>query len=83
LIGAAVDTIQKYYRIDKSGIALIKFIIESYDNAAVLRTVDRKGSVIELFISPGFLPEIDAVIAEYREQFMIREIERPDDVDPL
>jgi len=80
---AAVDTIQKYYRIDKSGIALLKFILESYDNAALLRTVDRKGSIIELRVSPGFLCDVEAVIAEFRDEFNIREVEPPEGLEPL
>jgi hypothetical protein len=78
-----MDTVQKYYRIDRNGIALLKFILESYDNAAVLRTVDEKGSVVEIFIAPDFIDDVQAVIAEYRDEFNIREIERPDDLEPL
>jgi hypothetical protein len=78
-----VDTIQKYYRVDRDGIALLKFILESYDNAAVMRTVDERGSVIELFVSPGFLLEVEAVIDEFRDELNIQEISRPDDLEPL
>jgi hypothetical protein len=81
--GAAVDTIQKYYRINRDGIALLKFILESYDNAAVIRTVDERGSIIELLVSPGFLIEIEAVIEEYREELNIQEVVRPNGLDPL
>jgi hypothetical protein len=78
-----VDTIQRYYRINRDGIALLKFILESYDNAAVMRTVDRHGSIIEVFISPGFLPEVEAVIAELKDELNIEEIARPEGLDPL
>jgi hypothetical protein len=78
-----VDTIQKYYRVDRDGIALLKFILESYDNAAVMRTIDERGSVIELFVSPGFLLEVEAVIDEFRDELNIQEINRPDDLEPL
>lgn len=78
-----MDTIQKYYRIDRCGIALLKFILESYDNAAVMRTVDEKGSIVEVFVSPGFLGDVEAVIAEFRDEFNIREVERPDGLEPL
>ncbi|MBN2224256.1 MAG: DUF4911 domain-containing protein [Deltaproteobacteria bacterium] len=83
IFGAAVDTIQKYYRIDRNGIALLKFILESYDNAAVMRTVDEKGSIVEILVSPGFLSDVQAVIAEYRDEFNIQEIGRPDGLEPL
>jgi hypothetical protein len=83
ICGAAVDAIQRYYRIDRNGIALLKFILESYDNAAVMRTVDEKGSIVELFVSPGFLDDVEAVIAEFRDEFNIQEVERPDYLPPL
>lgn len=78
-----METIQKYYRINRDGIAMFKFILESYDNAAVMRTVDRRGSIIELRVSPGFLSDVEAVIAEYRDELNIREVERPEDLEPL
>jgi hypothetical protein len=78
-----MDIIQKYYRIDRNGIAMLKFILESYDNAALMRTVDRKGSIVELSVSPGFLCEVEAVIAELRDEFNIREVERPEGLEPL
>jgi len=78
-----MDTIQRYYRINRDGIALFKFILESYDNAAVMRTVDEKDPIIELFISPGFMTEVEAIIAEFRDEFNIEEIRRPDGLDPL
>jgi hypothetical protein len=78
-----MEIIRKYYRINRDGIALLKFILESYDNAALLRTVDRMGSIIELSISPGFLHDVEAVIAEYRDELNIREVERPGDLEPL
>ncbi len=78
-----MDTIQKYYRVNRDGIALLKFILESYDNAAVMRTVDKPGSIIELLVSPGFLIEVEAVIEEYRDELNIQEIARPDCLEPL
>jgi hypothetical protein len=78
-----VETIQRYYRINRDGIALLKFILESYDNAAFIRTVDRHGSIIEVFISPGFLPEVEAVIAELKDELNIQQVAPPEGIDPL
>lgn len=78
-----MDALQRYYRINKDGIALFKFILESYDNAAVMRTVDERNSIIELLVSPGFDCEVQAVIEELRQELAIEEIMRPDDLDPL
>ena len=78
-----MEIIRKYYRINKDGIALLEFILESYDNVAVMRTVDEKGSIIELFISPGFTAEVQAVIKEYQEEFNIEEVVRPRGLVPL
>lgn len=78
-----METIQKYYRINRDGIALLRFVLESYDNAALMRTVDRTGSIIEVRVSPGFLGDVEAVIAEYRDELNIREVERPEGLEPL
>ena len=80
---AAVDTILKYYRVNRNGIALLKFILESYDNAAVMRTVDKRGSIVEISVSPGFVQEVDAIIGELRNELNIQEVEPPKGLDPL
>lgn len=78
-----MDTKNRYYRIDGAGIGLLKFLIESYEGAAVMRTISTGDSVIEIMIAPGFEAEVEAVIDELRDEFRIKDVERPEGLEPL
>ncbi len=78
-----LETKEKYYKISKEGIALLKYIIESYDGAAVVRTVDKTEMILEIMIAPGFEEVVDSVIDELSDELGIISIEKPNSVDPL
>ena len=78
-----MDTKNRYYRIHEAGIGLLKFLIESYEGVAVIRTISTVDSVIEIMIAPGFEAEVEAVIDELRDEFQITDIERPEGLEPL
>ncbi|MBN1573289.1 MAG: DUF4911 domain-containing protein [Deltaproteobacteria bacterium] len=78
-----METTEKYYKIRRDGIALLKYIIESYDGAAAVRTVDREGMILEIMIAPGFEGVVDGVIEELSDELGIVAVERPDNIDPL
>ena len=78
-----MDTKNRYYKIDEAGIGLLKFLIESYEGAAVIRTICTVDSLIEIMIAPGFEAEVEAVIDELRDEFRITNIEKPEGLEPL
>ena len=41
------------YRIDRRQIAFLKFIVESYDNLALLTTLDARAGIVQLQVPPG------------------------------
>lgn len=45
--------IKQYYRVDKSKIGLLRFIIEAYDNLALMTTLNQKEGLVVLNIAPG------------------------------
>ena len=47
-----MNTIQRYYRVDRREIFFIQSIFEGYDGLATLSTVDPNSGVIKLSISP-------------------------------
>jgi hypothetical protein len=61
-----MDTQSRYYRIRREDIAYFKFIIESYEGMAVVRTKDPREAVIELMVAPGWEKEVDAVLENLR-----------------
>jgi len=66
-----VKTIQKYYRIDRRQISFLKFIIESYDGTAVLRTVDPAAGIVALHISPGCESVVDMILSDLKQEIML------------
>lgn len=66
-----METIKKYYRVDRKEIAYIKFILEAYDGIAVLKTVNPGKGVIELMIAPGCENDVDAVMRDLEKTILI------------
>jgi hypothetical protein len=48
-----MESIKNYFQVEPREISYIRWIIESYDGIAMLRTVDPCEGIIELRISPG------------------------------
>ncbi len=49
-----MDTVSYRAKINKSQIGFLNSIIEGYDGIAVVRTVDPKEGILELWVSPFF-----------------------------
>jgi len=73
-----VETVKRYYRVDRSAIAYLKFIIEAYDGIAALRTLDPAMGTICLSIAPGCECDVDLVLADLEAELMIE----PFDIAP-
>jgi len=57
-----MDTTSKYFRLRRKDIAYFKFIIESYDGMAVVRTKDPHEAIVELMVAPGWERDLDKVL---------------------
>jgi hypothetical protein len=57
-----MDTVSRYYRLHRKDIAYFKFIIESYDGMAVVRTKDPHEAIVELMVAPGWEKDVDEVL---------------------
>jgi hypothetical protein len=57
-----MDTQSRYYRLHRKDIAYFKFIIESYDGMAVVRTKNPHEAVVELMVAPGWEKDLDQVL---------------------
>jgi len=66
-----MDTVQKYFRVNPKDMAYVKFIVESYDGLAVLRTVDSREGIMEWMIPPGLVKEAEELIDSLREEIAI------------
>ena len=66
-----MDTVSRYYRLHRKDIAYFKFIIESYDGMAVVRTKDPHEAIVELMVAPGWEKDVDQVIEGLRKEIQI------------
>jgi hypothetical protein len=57
-----MDTQSRYFRLHRKDIAYFKFIIESYEGMAVVRTKDPHEAIVELMVAPGWEKDIDEVL---------------------
>jgi hypothetical protein len=75
------DTHNRYFTLDPSGIGPLKFLLEAYEGAGVMRTLPDTDSIIELMIAPGFEEVIEGILAEISTRYNIVEIPLPENID--
>jgi Domain of unknown function (DUF4911) len=66
-----------YLRLRPVDIALVKFLFESYEEIAIVRTLDRHAAIIVVLVVPDFLPAARAVLEELHTQIDCAEVEAP------
>ncbi len=69
-----VETIKKYYRVDRREISFLKFILEAYDGLAVLTTIDSKKGIVEINIAPGCEADVKMILQDLKQNVMIENI---------
>ena len=75
-----MDLQEIYLEIAPEHIAYIKFIFESYEEVGIIRTVDRKKSIIVLLAMPDFVDAAHAIIDSLKQDIPLAEIPRPADL---
>ncbi len=73
--GAGLEPI--FLRVLPADIAFIKFIFESYEGVAVVRTVDPHDGVIVVLVSTDFIDVARGILDALREQVACEEIGPP------
>ena len=66
-----MDTQSKYFRLRREDIAYLKFIIESYDGMAVVRTKDPNEAIVELMVAPGWEKDLEEVLEGLRKEMTL------------
>ncbi len=69
-----MDTHSLFLRVPCKDIAYLKFIIESYEGMAVVRTIDPDQAIVELMIAPGWEEEVERVLEALRKEISIEEV---------
>ena len=57
-----METTKRCFRVDRRQISYVKFILEAYDNVAVMSTMDSREAVIQVTIAPGCETMVDGII---------------------
>lgn len=66
-----METIKRYYRVDRRAIGYLRFILEAYDGVGVLTTIDSGAGIVVLRISPGCLAEAEMIMGDLKKEIMI------------
>lgn len=75
-----MDLREIYLEIAPEHIAYVKFIFESYEEVGIIRTVDRKKSIIVLLAMPDFFAAAEAIIESLKNDIPLAVIPRPADL---
>jgi hypothetical protein len=66
-----------FLRLAPTDIALVKFLFESYEGVAVVRTVDRRAAIIVALVGPDFLDVARAILVDLQRRIALEEIPPP------
>lgn len=69
-----METLKRYYRMDRRAIYLLRFLLEAYDGIAGLSTLDSRDGLVVLYVAPGCEQETDALIEEMQQEVMMHPI---------
>jgi hypothetical protein len=68
-----------YLETPPEDIAYIKFIFESYEEVGIIRTIDRKKSIIVLLAMDDFAETAREILNSLKREVPVREVPRPVD----
>jgi uncharacterized protein DUF4911 len=64
-----LETTKHRYRVDRRQISFIRFILEAYDNVAVMTTLDSRQAVIQITIAPGCEAMVAGIVDSFAGEF--------------
>ncbi len=73
-----LKTIQRYYRVDRKAISLMRFTFEGYEGIAGVTTLNPATGLIVINIAPGCEQDVDLVLLDIQKQVHVEAV-LPDD----
>jgi len=70
-----METIKRYYRMDRRDIYLLRFFLEAYDGISGLSTIDAHAGLVVLQIAPGCEQEVADLISQMQKETMMEPVE--------
>ncbi len=71
------DVYRIVIKVKREDIVYLNGIFESYDNLAVIRTIDRWESLVEILASPYFVSDVKRILEELKKEIELEIIEEP------
>ena len=68
-----------FLRLAPPDIALVKFLFESYEGVAIVRTLDKRAATIVALVSGDFLDVARGILASLQREIALDEIPPPND----
>ncbi len=66
-----MDTESRFLRLRREDIAYFKFIVESYEGMAVVRTKDPSEAIVELMVAPGWEKDVQELLEGLQKEIPI------------
>ena len=73
-----METTKRYYRVDSREISFLRFVLEGYDNLAILTTLDAGIGHVALAISPGCEQDAMQLVRDLQKEMLIEPAPAPD-----
>jgi hypothetical protein len=67
----SLESTQRYFRVRRNDIALLRFLLEACDGIAFMLTVEPSQGVVALYIPPGREAEVEAFMGSLQETMRI------------
>ncbi len=65
----------RYFRVNRTDMVYLKFILEAYEGMNVMSTVDNTDGIIRIAIMPGFEEDMEGLLAELGTQVAMQPVE--------
>ena len=69
-----LKTIQRYYRVDRKAISLMRFTFEGYEGIAGVTTLNPATGLIVINIAPGCEPDVETVLQDLQKQIYMEAV---------
>ncbi len=69
------ETIKRYYRVDRSKIAYLRFIFEAYEGLAIIETLNSESGTIVFYIAPGCESDVDMILTDLNSDVMMEVVQ--------
>ncbi|MDD2581324.1 MAG: DUF4911 domain-containing protein [Desulfuromonadaceae bacterium] len=68
IVKKQVTMVCRYFKVAHRDMVFLKFILEAYEGMNVMSTVDNKAGIIRIAIMPGFVEDVDGLLADLGKQ---------------